>query len=146
MRQLSLLYTGNQQCYSVKYSPFDSSLLACVSCDKFGLSGSASLYILQYAENSFLNSKFQINESFRCNFSLFDVDWSPTDPTLLLTANGDGSVSVWRWPTPNSLDRKPIFTQRQHSKEIYSVQVTSLNGHESMVYSAAWNPKMVNTF
>ncbi len=45
MRQVSLLYTGNQQCYSVRYSPFDSSLLACVTCDKFGLYN-----ILKYLE------------------------------------------------------------------------------------------------
>jgi peroxin-7 len=173
MRQLSVLYTGNQQCYSVRYSPFDNSLLACVSCDKFGLSGSSSLYILQYVENSFLNSKFQINESFRSNVTMFDCDWSPVDPQLLLTANGDGSVSVWKWPnnnnnsTTSANDRKSMLTQRQHSKEIYSVQwepsgmrsyhfltaswdqsikiwnmssngltaLTSLSGHESLVYS-----------
>lgn len=127
MRQLSLLYTGNQQCYGVKYSPFDNSVLACVSCDKFGLSGSASLFILQYAESAFLNSKFQINESYRSNVSLFDVDWSPTDPTLLLTANGDGSVSVWRFPSSQPFDRKPVLSQRQHTKEIYSVQVSFVN-------------------
>ncbi len=107
----------------MKYSPFDSSLLACVSCDKFGLSGSASLFVLQYAENAFLNSKFQINESYRSNVSLFDVDWSPTDPNLLLTANGDGAVSVWRYPPTQPFDRKAIVSQRQHTKEINSVQV-----------------------
>ena len=87
MRQLSLLYTGNQQCYSIRYSPFDNSLLACVSCDKFGISGNASLFLIQHQERAFLDSKFSIVESFRSVATLFDVDWSPVDPTLLLTGN-----------------------------------------------------------
>ena len=119
MRQLSVLYTGNQQGYSVRYSPFDNSLLACVSCDKFGLSGSSSLYIMKYADNSFLNSKFSIVDSFKCNYSMFDVEWAPIESSLLLTANGDGSVSIWKWPNEN--DRKPLFTQKQHNKEVYSI-------------------------
>jgi peroxin-7 len=104
---------------------------------------------------------------------LFDVDWSPIDPTLLLTANGDGSVAVWKWENGNGI-RKPLFLQRQHNKEVYSAQweptgmrsyhflsaswdnsvkiwnlntngltcLTSLIGHESIVYSGSWNPKM----
>ncbi len=112
---------GNQQGYSVRYSPFDNRLLACVSCDKFGLSGSSSLYILQFADNSFLSSRFEIIESFKSNFSMFDVEWAPIDPTLLLTANGDGSVSIWKFPIDKNGERKSIFSQRQHTKEVYSV-------------------------
>ena len=144
MRQLSLLYTANQQCYSIKYSPFDSSLLACVSCDKFGMAGSASLYMIKYQESAFLASKLSIIESFKSNSSLFEVDWSPTEPNLLLTANGDGSISIWRWPfnnnktsgddktmaaattTPSATTlqeyRKPVYNQLQHKKETHSVQ------------------------
>lgn len=122
MRQLSLLYTANQQCYGVKYSPFDNSILACVSCDKFGISGSASLYIIQHSERAFLDSKFSIVESFKFNTSLFDVDWSPTDPSLLLTANGDGSIAIWKWPMTNSVQRKPLHLLRQHNKEVYTAQ------------------------
>jgi WD40 repeat protein len=122
MRQLSLLYTANQQCYSVKYCPADSSLIACVSCDKFGVSGAASLYLARYQESAFLESKFFILESLRSKPTLFDVDWSPVDPTLLLTASGDGYVSIWKWPLVNNLERKPIHSQRQHGKEVYTVQ------------------------
>lgn len=122
MRQLSLLYTGNQHCYSVRYSPFDNSLMACVSCDKFGISGSASLYIIQLEERAFLESKFSVIESYRLNKSMFDVDWSPQDATLLLTANGDGSIAIWKFPAQNNLERKPIYLLRQHNKEVYTVQ------------------------
>lgn len=96
--------------------------MACVSCDKFGLAGSASLYILRYEERAFLESKFSVIESFRLTKSMFDVDWSPVDPALLLTANGDGSIAVWRWPALNNLDRKPVHLLRQHNKEVYSVR------------------------
>jgi peroxin-7 len=122
MRQLSLLYTANQQCYNVRYSPFDNSTLACVSCDKFGMSGSASLNILQYKERAFLDSKFSIVESFKYKTCMFDLDWSPTDSSLLLTANGDGTVGLWKYPLINTLERKPVFIQKQHSKEVYAVQ------------------------
>lgn len=122
MRKLTLLYTANQQCYSVRYSPFDNSLLACVTCDKFGLTGSASLNILEYKERAFLDSKFSIVDVFRYNFSLFDVEWSPVDPSLLLTANGDGSVGIWKWQPDSMVERKPIYLQKQHSKEVYSIQ------------------------
>jgi peroxin-7 len=144
MRQLSLLYTGNQQCYSVRYSPFDNSLLACVSCDKFGISGGASVFIIQvsftnnpksflhlkynywinnkHQERAFLDSKFAIVESYRTNHSLFDIDWSPIDQSLLLSGNGDGSVSVWKYDLNNNNNmRKPVFSNRHHNKEVYSV-------------------------
>lgn len=122
MRHLSLLYTANQQCYGIRYCPFDNSILACVSCDKFGISGSASVYIIQHLERAFLDSKFSIIESFKFNASLFDIDWSPTDPSLLLTANGDGSIAVWKWPLINPLERRPLFVSKQHNKEVYSAQ------------------------
>lgn len=174
MRQLSVLYTGNQQGYSIRYSPFDSNLLACVACDKFGLSGSSSLIMLKYTENAFMSSQFEIVESFKNNSTMFDVDWAPIDPSLLVTGNGDGSVSVWKYPMENkNMERKPVFNQRQHHKEVYSVNwepsgmrmyhflsaswdqtikvwnlsnsgltfLSCLSGHDSIVYSAAWNPK-----
>ena len=132
MRQVSLLYTANQQCYSVRYSPFDSSVLACVSCDKLGTDGGASLYIIKLQESALFASKFSIIESFKMNTCLFDVDWSPTDQELLATANGDGSISIWRWPAsssgpaaksgPISQDRKPVYTQTQHKKEVQTIQ------------------------
>ena len=97
--------------------------MACVSCDKFGLSGSASLYIIRYEERAFLESKFAVIESFRLvDKSMFDVEWSPVDPALLVTANGDGSIAVWRFPPLNNLDRKPVHLLRQHNKEVHSVK------------------------
>ena len=121
MRLVSVLYTADQQCYSVRYSPFDSSVLACVSCDKLGVTRSASLFIAQYEDNFFVDSKFSIVESYRCKNGLFDVDWSPTDQSLLLTGNGDGSISLWKWPSVN-FERKAVASQKEHSKEVYSVQ------------------------
>ncbi len=93
-----------------------------MSCDKFGLTGSASLYFLKYTENSFLSGNFSIVESFKSPVSMFDVDWSPNDPSLLVTGNGDGSVNVWKYPLPErARERKALFNQRQHNKEVYCV-------------------------
>ena len=87
-----------------------------------GMSGSASLMIIQYQENFFLDSKFTIIESFRSTNTLFDVDWSPIDQGLLCTAGGDGSIAIWKWDIRSNVERKPQYKQKQHVKEVYSVQ------------------------
>lgn len=69
-----------------------------------------------------MSSQFEIVESFKSPYSMFDVDWAPIDPTLLVTGNGDGSISVWKFPMEDKKsDRKALFNQRQHQKEVYSV-------------------------
>ena len=113
--------------------------MACVSCDKFGLSGSASLYIIRYEERAFLESKFAVIESFRLvDKSMFDVEWSPVDPALLVTANGDGSIAVWRFPPLNNLDRKPVHLLRQHNKEVHSVKWEPSGNCLSLSFFTLW--------
>ena len=138
MRLLSVLYTADQQCYSVRYSQADNSVLACVSCDKFGVSGTASLYIIRYEENFFLNSKFSIVESYKSKCTMFDVDWSPSDTNMLLTGNGDGSISLWKWPAVH-FERKPMITQKSHNKEVYSVQWEPSGMRVYHFLSASWD-------
>ena len=78
--------------------------------------------MLKHTENAFLSSQFEIVESFKTPFSMFDVDWAPIDPSLLLTGNGDGSVSIWKYPLEkNGNERKALFNKREHHKEVYSV-------------------------
>lgn len=123
MRQISRLYTPNQQCYGVQYAPNNNTLIACVTCDKFGLSGAASLCFIKHSENTFIESKFSIVDSYKFGSSLFDLDWSHSDPHLLVTANGDGSIAIWKWPTdPHSLERKPLHISKQHSREVYTAK------------------------
>lgn len=176
MRQLCQVYTGNQQSYSVRYSPFDSRFIACASNDNFGINGSSSLFILEYIENDIFASKFTVNDSLRFPVSIFDVDWSPIDRNLLVTGNGDGSIAVWRWPrVSNDLNSLPYVKTQKHEKEVYNVQwettgsyqyhflsvswdrtiklwnigngqvvdTSTIIGHESIVYSASWNPKNI---
>ncbi len=140
MRQLSVLYTGNQQGYSVRYSPFDNNLLACVACEKFGLTGSSSLLMLKYTENAFMSSQFEITEVFKNPTTMFDVDWSPIDPMLLVTGNGDGSVSVWKYPmTSRMSERKALLNQCQHKKEVYSVNWEPSGMRMYHFLSASWD-------
>ena len=80
------------------------------------------MLIIQHQENVFIDSKFSIIESFRCNKTLFDVEWSPVDKDLLLSAGGDGSIAIWKWDQNRNIERKPQFIQKQHTKEVYSVQ------------------------
>ena len=73
MRQLSLLYTGNQQCYSVCYSPFDSSLLACVTCDKFGWYYFKKQYIFRVKCRFLCKTQFFISNKYEA-FMGFPTD------------------------------------------------------------------------
>ena len=123
MKQINLLYTGNQQCFGVRYSPFDSNYLACVACEKFGMGGGASLLIIKNEERAFLDSKFSVVESFRSSVTLYDVEWSPLDKSLLLTANADGSVAIWLYDSAIRVNQsKPIFQSWRHKKETYAIQ------------------------
>jgi peroxin-7 len=93
------------------------------ACDNFGISGGASLYFLRLEENSFFASKFVIQDSYKFGVSIFDVDWSPVDRSLLLTGNGDGSIAVWRWPLPDThRNTLPYIKSIQHQKEVYTVE------------------------
>ena len=78
--------------------------------------------IIQHQENFLIDSKFSIIESFRNNSTLFDVDWSPVEQDLLLTAGGDGSIHLWKWNNRMNFERKPQFIKKDHLKEVYSVQ------------------------
>ena len=102
---------------------FINSYLACVACEKFGMGGGASLLIIKNEERSFLDSKFSVVESYRSNVTLYDVEWSPLDNSILLTANGDGSVAIWLYDSAIRVNQsKPIFQKKCHKKETYAIQ------------------------
>jgi peroxin-7 len=174
MRQLTQLYTADQQCHSVSYSPHDSSLLACVSNDMFGMAKSSSLSILKYSENVLIASKFEITEHYKSANYLNDVQWSPAEGNILLTACSDGSVNLWNYSSDSfNQNRRPYVSETKHTRQVESIQwepsgmrsyhflstgedstikiwslnqdkltcLLSLSGHESLVHTAAWNPK-----
>jgi peroxin-7 len=132
---------GNQQCYSIRYCPQDPHFIACVSCDNFGISGAASIYILELEENDIFASKFTVNDSYRFTSTLFDIDWSPVDKHLLCTGNGDGSVAVWRYPLPRNLRVVTPFVKATevHQKEVYSVQWEPNGNQQYHFLSASWD-------
>jgi len=87
-----------------------------------------------------MSSQFEIAEVFKNPTTMFDVDWSPVDPSLLVTGNGDGSVSVWKYPMTNRMsDRKALLNQSQHKKEVYSVHWEPSGMRTYHFLSASWD-------
>ncbi|CAL4086578.1 unnamed protein product, partial [Meganyctiphanes norvegica] len=157
-----LLHTPQYHGYNVKFSPYDPNLLAVASGQNFGLSGNGCLFVFNLAAP---DSGVLINLSW--TDGLFDVTWSEETPNCLVTASGDTSLQLWDTTKPQS----PTTVYKGHTKEVYTVEwnqmrgrpafisaswdasiklwdpsqsscVSSLNGHEALVYQASWSPHL----
>ncbi|KAL7276803.1 peroxisomal targeting signal 2 receptor [Rhizina undulata] len=98
--------------YSVKYSPFYDSRLACAASANFGLVGNGRLYILALTPNGIVAEKW-----FDTQDSLYDVSFSEIHENQLVAASGDGSIKLF----DISLNDYPIQSWQEHKREVFSV-------------------------
>ncbi|CAF1047800.1 unnamed protein product [Adineta steineri] len=145
-------------CYSLRYSPHLINQLAIISCENFGIRGRSTIHLI--------GNQNQI--SFNWSDALFDVSFVETDPSLIVTGSGDGSILIWKLNHTNS---SPFVSLREHNREVWCVHwsesrsndallstsadgtiklwnfnsspnlQTTLTGHESIVYEARWHPR-----
>ncbi|XP_045473229.1 peroxisomal targeting signal 2 receptor [Harmonia axyridis] len=105
----------DKQCYSVRFSPNNDSLLAVATCECYGVVGGGTLFLLEITPTDTLKEilKFQYKSS------LFDVEWCDCNPNpaLVLTAGGDGSLQLWNVFAPK---RNPILLTG-HTCEVRTV-------------------------
>ncbi|KAL7273461.1 peroxisomal targeting signal 2 receptor [Rhizina undulata] len=98
--------------YSVKYSPFYDSRLACAASANFGLVGNGRVYILALTPNGIVAEKW-----FDTQDSLYDVSFSEIHENQLVVASGDGSIKLF----DISLNDYPIQSWQEHKREVFSV-------------------------
>lgn len=164
---MATFLTPNRHGYSVRFSPFRPEHLAVATSQYFGLAGGGTLFLLELATGK----KLVQLQSFNWTDGLFDCAWSESDPMLLVTASGDGSLQLWNLSTPTI----PPLVLHEHKKEVYSVDwiksrqeqlivsaswdctikvwdpnrkfsINTYSGHSQLVYNAMWSPHIPNCF
>jgi len=130
MQITSSFLTGDYHGYNVKYSPVRPDLLACATCENYGIAGRGRLYVLNCAVPHTLS----VLSTSEWNDGLFDVTWSEINDKLLVTSCGDGSIQLWDYLTSQS----PVAYYKIHEKEVYSVDWNPKNSY-SVILSASWD-------
>uniref|UniRef100_A0A671PKA1 Peroxin-7 n=1 Tax=Sinocyclocheilus anshuiensis TaxID=1608454 RepID=A0A671PKA1_9TELE len=152
--------------YAVEISPFLASTIACASSQYYGIAGCGTLFVLEQRE-----ADVSLVKSFNWNDGLFDVTWSENNEHVLVTGGGDGSLQIWDTAHTQGL----LQVLKGHTQEVYSVDwsqtrgenlvvsgswdhtakvwdpercqlVSSLQGHEGVIYSTIWSPHIPACF
>eukprot|EP00102_Acyrthosiphon_pisum_P024118 XP_016661328.1 PREDICTED: peroxisomal targeting signal 2 receptor isoform X1 [Acyrthosiphon pisum] len=165
--------TENRHGYSVKFSPNRSNLLAIGTSQYYGFKGGGTLFLVTYDEDRCLITK---KYEMHWEDGLFDVVWSRSVYSLLVTGSGDGTVQMWNYKYPSQvINNKPVRTFNEHKKEVCSVDwcqnsvddfllsaswdcsvklwdpnkhcsLTTYKGHDRLVYEAKWSPFLSSCF
>ncbi len=152
--------------FAVQYSPFESSKLACVASENYGLKGQGCLYILSIEDNN-LHSMRRL--SYKSGF--YDLAWSEENSSIIITASNDGSLLMWNTESREGLVK--VFCG--HQKEVNSVAwsltintqlfvsgswdhtiklwdpcqdnaIETFSEHQSIVYCISWSPHLPGVF
>jgi len=104
--------------YSVEFSPFDETRLACATAQHFGIVGNGRQYVLTTAGGPGAPGGLQPLAAFDSRDGLFDCTWSEENESVVAAGCGDGSIKLWDSLAPSG---RPIQLLREHTKEVYSV-------------------------
>lgn len=116
--------TSNLHCHAVKFSPFLADKLAVASCEHFGFTGGAVLYLLELTQGG-------LKECGCVNWTsaLFDLAWSESYENLIAVASGDGVVQV---RNVSSLDSPTLFQE-------HTLEVQSVDWNQAFILSGSWD-------
>uniref|UniRef100_A0A667YK41 Peroxin-7 n=1 Tax=Myripristis murdjan TaxID=586833 RepID=A0A667YK41_9TELE len=126
--------------YAVETSPFVPRRLACAASQYYGIAGCGTLLVLDETETG-----ISIVRSWEWGDGLFDVAWSETNEHVLVAGGGDGSLQLWDTANHNA----PLRVAKEHTHEwdpSLSKSLTTLRGHEGVIYSTIWSPHIPGCF
>ncbi|KAK5879603.1 hypothetical protein CesoFtcFv8_022704, partial [Champsocephalus esox] len=152
--------------YAVEVSPFFPHRVACAAAQHYGIAGCGTLLVLDQTETG-----VTLVRSWQWGDGLFDVSWSEVNEHLLVAGGGDGSLQLWDSANPSA----PLRAAKEHTQEVYSVDwsqtrgenlivsgswdqtakvwdpslsqsVSTLRGHEGVIYSTVWSPHIPGCF
>uniref|UniRef100_A0A7N5ZUR0 Peroxin-7 n=1 Tax=Anabas testudineus TaxID=64144 RepID=A0A7N5ZUR0_ANATE len=126
--------------YAVEVSPFIPNRVACAAAQYYGIAGCGTLLVLDETETGIC-----LVRSWEWSDGLFDVGWSEANEHVLVAGGGDGSLQLW--DTANHSG--PLRAAKEHTQEwdpTLSPSLTTLRGHESVIYSTIWSPHIPGCF
>ena len=116
-------------CSSLRYSPHVVNQLAIISCDNFGIRGRSTIQLV---------SNYNPLMMFNWSDALFDVSFVETDPSLIVCASGDGSISVWNLNNNNNnIQSGPVVSQREHQREVWCVHWSESRSNDALLSTSA---------
>lgn len=111
--------TENRHGYALKFSPNQPNLLAIATSQYYGFKGGGTLFLVSFDSEQCLITK-------ECEMlwedGLFDVVWSRTAESLLVTGSGDGTLQMWNYKHPQVNVKRKII-RLLHMDRIRSVNV-----------------------
>lgn len=114
--------------YSVEFSPFAETRLACATSQYFGIVGNGRQYVLDAGDGEITKVA-----AFDTQDGLYDCTWSEENENVLVSGSGDGSVKVWDVQS----EENPLRSFEEHTAEVYSVD-WNLQGRETFL-SGSWD-------
>lgn len=159
--------TTNRHGYSVRFSPFNPTTLACATAQNYGIHGRGTLFILDYVPGT----PIRLVKAFEWPYGLYDVTWSELEEDVVIGAGADGNIIMIALNRANV----PRLILKGHTKEVYSIDwsqtrqeqlllsgswdhlvkvwdpqagnlLSTFTGHTSKVYSVAWSPRIPGLF
>jgi len=89
--------TENRHGYALKFSPNRSGLLAIATSQYYGFKGGGTLFLVSYDGEK--RTATAVREMHWVD-GLFDVVWSRSADSVLVTGGGDGTVQMWNYKFP----------------------------------------------
>lgn len=131
-------FTTNRHGYAVRFSRCTPDRLFVASSQYFGLTGAGTLYVLDFTDD---DDSFKEVKLFQWSDGLFDIVASETDPNVLISVSGDGTLQLWNLESINDnspLANLPQMIYKEHKKEVYSIDWLSVRS-DNYVLSASWD-------
>jgi peroxin-7 len=116
--------------YSVAYSPFFDSKIACATAANFGLAGNGRLYVLDIGGDGVVRAQAH----FDTQDGLFGLAWSETHENHIAASCGDGSIRLFDITSDRPF---PLQLFHEHSREVYSINWNMVD--KNLFCSASWD-------
>ena len=162
------IFRSDFACYSVKFSPFDPSLVAVSTSQYFGIVGNGRQLVCRIIPG---NDQVQIVRAFDTQDGLYDCAWNEMNQNQVVSGDGGGGIKLWDLSTRDAF---PIAMWKEHQTEVSSVDwnlqtkdcflsaswdnsiklwtpvsqqsIRTFTGHSYCVYQALWSPRKANVF